>query len=79
MGSGAIGRAKLLGSLLTQEPALNHFLHPTQLLAAQSYLHCSCWSPCISLPVSSLNPLHPEGSLEKRKSSPRWKPAVAPV
>ena len=36
MRSGAIGRAKWLGPLLTQEPSLKHFLHPTQLLAAVS-------------------------------------------
>lgn len=58
-------QAQLLGPLLTQEPALKHFLHPTQLLAAVSPPP-PCWGPPIGLPVSSLSPLHPEGSLEKK-------------
>ena len=77
MRSGATGRAKRLGPLLTQEPALKHFLHPTQLLAAVSP------PPLLLEPlyqsVSSLSPFHPERSLEKRMSFLCWKAAVAPV
>ena len=48
---GATGRAKLLGPLLTQDPVLKHFLHPTQLLAAVSppplLLEPLYQSPCL--------------------------------